>query len=430
MKKISKKNRKFIWKNKKLLIKKRKLKFKKKLSLSSRFYKSLIILIFAFMISLNYPSKDININTNVNANINSKEIIEDNKYYFNETIFEVAEKSKEFFRLTNDGILLNKIPEEMSKEPKFSVVVPVFSVEKWIKRTIRSAQNQNFTDIEIVLIDDFSKDNSLKIMEEMSKEDPRIKLIKNNENKGTLYSRCIGALMSKGKYILPMDSDDMFLNTDFFYILNQEVEKMDVDIIKYRAIMSNNYLNPLNKRAIKVNPPGLKENKVLYQPELGIFGDKFCVLWIHCIRTEFYKEKINLYGKMNNYANFLEDCIMHFILYQTAKSLKLFLKLGYLHIGRPLSSSRISNKTEIIKAKILQFEAEFDFAKYTTITRDISVKNIIEQMKLNEFPEILKDNKTKNYIIDFMKRVIANKNITNESRESIIQECLKFNLHY
>ena len=49
-------------------------------------------------------------------------------------------------------------------------------------------------------------------------------------------------------------------------------------------------------------------------------------------------------------------------------------------------------------------------------------------MKLNEFPEILKDNKTKNYIIDFMKRVIANKNITNESRESIIQECLKFNL--
>ena len=119
---------------------------------------------------------------------------------------------------------------------------------------------------------------------------------------------------------------------------------------------------------------------------------------------------------------------MHFILYQTAKSLKLFLKLGYLHIGRPLSSSQISNKTEIIKAKILQFEAEFDFAKYTTITRDISVKNIIEQMKLNEFPEILKDNKTKNYIIDFMKRVIANKNITNESRESIIQECLKFNL--
>ena len=121
---------------------------------------------------------------------------------------------------------------------------------------------------------------------------------------------------------------------------------------------------------------------------------------------------------------------MHYVLYQTAKSLKLFLKLGYLHIGRPLSSSRISNKTEIIKAKILQFEAEFDFAKYTTITRDISVKNIIEQMKLNEFPEILKDNKTKNYIIDFMKRVIANKNITNESRESIIQECLKFNLHY
>ena len=67
-------------------------------------------------------------------------------------------------------------------------------------------------DIEILLIDDFSSDNSLIKIEQLQKEDNRIKIIKNNKNKGALFSRSLGVLKAKGLYIMALDSDDLFIN--------------------------------------------------------------------------------------------------------------------------------------------------------------------------------------------------------------------------
>ena len=87
-------------------------------------------------------------------------------------------------------------------EPKITSIIIIYNAEKSISTAIRSIQNQNMTDIEILLIDDCSLDNSLKIIEKFQKEDKRIKIIKNKKNKGALFSRSLGALKSKGKYIL------------------------------------------------------------------------------------------------------------------------------------------------------------------------------------------------------------------------------------
>ena len=72
------------------------------------------------------------------------------------------------------------------------------------------------TDIELLLIDDCSLDKSLKIIEKLQKEDKRIKIIKNKQNKGALFSRSLGALKSKGKYIMALDSDDLFIKFNCF----------------------------------------------------------------------------------------------------------------------------------------------------------------------------------------------------------------------
>ena len=83
--------------------------------------------------------------------------------------------------------------------PKIIVVIPCYNSEKYIKHTIRSVQNQNMKNFEIIVINDNSKDNSLNIIESLQKEDKRIKILNNNKNMGTLYSRSIGALNSKGE---------------------------------------------------------------------------------------------------------------------------------------------------------------------------------------------------------------------------------------
>ena len=91
-----------------------------------------------------------------------------------------------------------------------SVVIPVFNCEKSINASIRSIQNQNFSEIEIILINDASSDNTSNIINTFQKEDYRLKILNNNKNRGTLYSRCIGALFFL--YLIEIKDFNFFIN--------------------------------------------------------------------------------------------------------------------------------------------------------------------------------------------------------------------------
>jgi hypothetical protein len=72
------------------------------------------------------------------------------------------------------------------------------------------------------------------------KEDERIRLIKNFESRKILYSKSLAALNSKGKYIIQLDQDDIFIRDDVFDILFYEAEKNDLDLVQIRDISMNN----------------------------------------------------------------------------------------------------------------------------------------------------------------------------------------------
>ena len=138
--------------------------------------------------------------------------------------------------MSAQGILLTSKIFNISKNPKISVIIPIYNKEKIIKRTLRSIQNQNMKDIEIILVNDYSTDNTLKVINQFQNDDPRIKIINNKKNKGTLYSRCIGTLHSTGYYILPLDNDDMYLDGDIFDVLYNEGNNNNLDIVKFNGI--------------------------------------------------------------------------------------------------------------------------------------------------------------------------------------------------
>ena len=116
--------------------------------------------------------------------------------------------------MSSNGLLFSNISIKTNKNPKVSVVVPAYNIQKYIKQAIRSIQNQEMVDLDIVIVNDFSTDNTSKIIEEIMKEDKRIKLLNNKKNMGLLYTRCIGTLTAKGNYIFPLDGDDMILDKD------------------------------------------------------------------------------------------------------------------------------------------------------------------------------------------------------------------------
>ena len=84
------------------------------------------------------------------------------------------------------------------ENPKISFIISVFNKEKYLKHFITSIQMQDLKEIETVFVDDASNDKSVKIINNFRKKDKRIKLIKNKNNMGSLYSRAIGGNMAKG----------------------------------------------------------------------------------------------------------------------------------------------------------------------------------------------------------------------------------------
>lgn len=93
---------------------------------------------------------------------------------------------------------------------KVSVVMPVYNAQRFIKDAIDSVLNQSYTDFEFIIVDDCSTDNSYEIMSEYAKNDSRVKVYKNEQNKGVSYTRNVGVCKAKGEYVALIDSDDMW----------------------------------------------------------------------------------------------------------------------------------------------------------------------------------------------------------------------------
>lgn len=100
------------------------------------------------------------------------------------------------------------------KKDKLSVVVPVFNIERYVENCICSIQNQNYAEIEIIIIDDGSTDHSGQICEELAYRDKRIKVV-HQENMGVMVARIRGIEEATGKWIAFVDGDD-FIEKDMY----------------------------------------------------------------------------------------------------------------------------------------------------------------------------------------------------------------------
>ena len=112
---------------------------------------------------------------------------------------------------------------------KFSVIIPVYNTEKFLPECLDSVINQNYSDLEIIIVNDGSPDNSDEICRSYAARDPRIKYII-QANQGVAIARNNGMSAATGDYIYCIDSDDSIAQ-DFFYELNRTVTADPADVI-------------------------------------------------------------------------------------------------------------------------------------------------------------------------------------------------------
>ena len=278
-------------------------------------------------------------------------------------------------------------------------------------------------DIEIIFVNDISTDNTLKIIEDLKKEDSRIELINNEKNMGILYSRCIGVLNAKGKYIVPLDHDDFFFDEDVLESIYEEAEKTNFDIISFmdieiRELYAN--IDGMKDGFTTHHPDGL----IVKQPELSYFpffrDERYSYIdvdiWGKIYRTEIYKEAVNLLGKerYSEYNAFNEDQIALFAICIIAKTYKYMRKYGIFHRIGHQSAMKRSKIEHAHKMQIFFTEEIFDLSKNENkkyglfMALSFNFNNLNEDNKLY-FKSVLKKILGCLYIEEKLKEELRNK---------------------
>ena len=113
--------------------------------------------------------------------------------------------------------------------PLFSIIVPVYNVEKYINKCIDSVLAQTFTDFELILVDDGSPDGCSAVCDDYAEKDSRIKVI-HKQNEGLINARKSGLAIADGKYIGFVDGDD-WIESDTYENFAEMIKKYEPDIV-------------------------------------------------------------------------------------------------------------------------------------------------------------------------------------------------------
>ena len=330
--------------------------------------------------------------------------------YIKKCFEEVSETSPR--SISNSGII------------KISVIIPVYNNEKNIKSIIRSVQRQDMNEIEIILVNDYSTDNTLNVIQEIQKNDPRISIINNDKNMGTLYSRSIGVLKANGKYILNLDHDDLFLDSDVFDTVYNEAEKNNFDIISFMFVQGTDYNININN-VIDGFTTNLKDNFTVYQPDLAYYpifkNESFAfidnTIWGKLINTDIYKSSVNLLGeeRYTVYNIINEDIISLFAVCRMARSYEYLKKYGLFHLIDKTTKPYNKKKEDIMYYDVFFSDILFDLSlnenkKYAAF--------IIIGIKSSWSFSILKQ-ETKSYLMKVISKILNSEYIADKYKDKI-----------
>ena len=288
-------------------------------------------------------------------------------YYIGKNLLfkdETINRLNSYINKCQDRNFVNDASYNISKNPKITVIMPVYNRANDLFYSLRSIQYQKMKDIEIILINDASTDGTLATIKKFKEEDPRIKIINNEKNRRILYSKSIGALYANGKYILELDQDDMFISSNTFNILYNEAENNNLDMIQFRDINLKGFHF---ERHTKLR--GMifgQQTKTEIQPEItnSMFKKYNYLLWGLLVKADIYKKTVlYLWPYIINYKIIhYEDFTVTFFFAVLSKKFKYLNNFYIAHLKHNSSASSNQDfKKEYNECVLLFYNFIFEY---------------------------------------------------------------------
>ena len=210
----------------------------------------------------------------------------------------------EDFHIINEHnkLIEGNIKFKRSYNPDITIIITIYNQAHCLHQSLRSVQNQSLKNIEIIVIDDCSLDNSTEVVKEYQKEDERIILISHDTNEGEIKSRSDGIRISKGKYITIVDGDDALIHKDILKNSLYIAEKAKLDVVEFPAgIFINGKFQELVNNYNDINI-----SYIIYQPELKTkfyykrnkrYYIQNRVIWSKIIKKELFINALDYLGE-------------------------------------------------------------------------------------------------------------------------------------
>ena len=294
---------------------------------------------------------------------------------------------KDFHDLCNNGTLLDDKIYEISDKPLVSFVLPSFNKEKDLLKTIRSIQNQSFKNIEIIIMNDCSTDNSSYIFNYLLETEPRIRVFHHLKNMGCWRSRIDGFLYSKGKYILHFDTGDVFIDNYVLEDIYNYVDKYTLDSVRFsfQWVSFNNVSHDNFRKVFKKEYTKIRYGHVDYI--LFIFG--FGTIWNRLTRANIFSKGLDLVDGyiLNAYKNLWEDGWWNQLANIISYSHLTINRVGYCYFPSYLGEGMLKVGSRWRKEKAIREFILFCLFDYQILPKNDNKKSVIDEMRKFINPE-------------------------------------------
>jgi len=319
---------------------------------------------------------------------------------------------KDFSKLCLEEKLLdqNKKFEFDNNKSLISIIIPSYNKKEILLKSIRSIQHQKFKNIEIIIVNDCSTDNSSEIFNYLLETEPRVRIFHHVKNMGCWRSRLDGIIYSRGQYIILFDAGDLYADNYVLEDAYNVIDKYNLDSCKFLFRLTKSFDN-LNESYVSFHV-GLK-SKIAYEKKNIVYLDfkvyyNWGNIWNRLVRANIFSKAIFMLNELtlNIYKNVWDDKWFNKIINRASYSYAIFERVGYLYLqdgkgeGSPQSISE-EQKSKMMKEFVGFLYYDFNFADNKTY--------IVQKLRDYEkgFKHIkLKDIKSDFYILNDLLKVL------------------------